>query len=70
MIKIFFSKYPRIACSLPVTSCECERYPKCVKISLHSTMGQERLSALALMSIHRSMPIGFDNVVVLRRVSL
>ncbi len=26
-------------------------------------MGQERLSALALMRIHRSIPIDFDNVV-------
>ncbi len=44
---------------------EVLRCVKCVKTSLHSTcMGQERLSALALMSIHRSMPIGFDNVVV------
>ncbi len=56
----------RIACTLPVTSHECERACntlKCVKTSLHSTMGQERLSALALMSIHRSIPIDFDNVV-------
>ncbi len=52
--------------TLPVTSRECERANstlKCVKTSLYSTMDQERLSALALMSIHRSMPIGFDNVV-------
>ncbi len=67
--KVFFPNIHtllRIACTLPVTSRECERANstlKCVKTSLHSTMGQERLSALALMSIHRSMPIGFDNVV-------
>lgn len=68
-----------IACTLPVTSCECERANstlKRVKTSLRSTMGQERLSALALMSVHRSMPIDFDDVVdrfkilYKRRVSL
>ncbi len=70
MIKIFFQISTHYCTShvlcllLPVNvKGQIVRTLKCVKISLHSTMGQERLSALALMSIHRSMPIDFDNVV-------
>ena len=55
-----------IACTIPVTSCENERANstlKNLKNFLRSTMGQERLSALALMHIHRSYSVDLDDVV-------
>ena len=56
-----------IACTLPVTSCENERANstlKNIKTALRSTMGQERLSALTMMSIHSDdIQIDFDTVV-------
>jgi len=58
----------QIACTLPVTSCECERSASALR-RLHTwtraTMGQERLSALALIHIHRSIPVDLDKVVSL-----
>ncbi len=56
----------RIACTLPVTSCENERANSTlanIKTALRSTMGQERLSSLVMMSIHNDMPIDFDVIV-------
>ncbi len=56
----------RIACTLPVTSCENERANSTlanIKTALRSTMGQERLSSLVTMSIHNNMPIDFDVIV-------
>ena len=56
----------RIACTLPVTSCENERANsvlKNLKTHLRSTMGQERMSALALMKIHYTTPVDLDDVV-------
>ena len=45
----------RIACTLPVTSCECERSASSLR-RLHTftrtSMAQERLSSLALIHIH------------------
>ncbi|XP_065650929.1 52 kDa repressor of the inhibitor of the protein kinase-like [Hydra vulgaris] len=45
----------KIYCSIPATSCECERSASALRrIHTHSRAGmkQERLSALALMHIH------------------
>ena len=56
----------RIASTIPVTSCENERANstlKNIKSFLRSSMGQERLSSLALMHIHRSMSIDLNDVV-------
>jgi hypothetical protein len=56
----------RVACTLPVTSCENERANSTlanVKTALRSTMGQERLSSLAMMSIHSNVDIDFDVIV-------
>lgn len=56
----------RIACTIPVTSCENERANstlKNIKSSLRSSMGQERLSSLAMMSIHADQVVDFDDVV-------
>ena len=55
-----------IACTLPVTSCENERVNstlKNLKTFLRSTMGQQRLSSLALMHIHYNKVVNLDNVV-------
>lgn len=56
----------RIACTIPVTSCENERANsalKNLKTFLRSSMGQERLSSLALMHIHYTSPVNLDSVV-------
>lgn len=56
----------RIACTLPVTSCENERANsvlKNLKTYLRNTMGQERLSALALMKIHYKTPVDLEDVI-------
>ena len=56
----------RIACTVPVTSCENERANstlKNLKTFLRNNMGQERLSSLALMHIHYSSAIDFDDVI-------
>ncbi|SMN02068.1 hypothetical protein SPONN_425 [uncultured Candidatus Thioglobus sp.] len=55
-----------IGCTLPVTSCENERANsalKNLKTFLRSTMGEERLSALALMHVHHRVPVDLENVV-------
>ena len=55
----------RIICTVPVSSCECERSVSVLrrlKTYLRSTMGQERLSGLALMHINYSMGIDLDEV--------
>ena len=58
-----------IACTLPVTTCETERFNsqlKLLKTYLRSTMTEERLSALAVIKVHRSMveDLNFDQLVV------
>ena len=56
----------RIACTLPVTSCTCKRSASVIR-RLHTwtraTMGQNILSSLALIHIHRDMPVDLDEVV-------
>lgn len=55
----------KITCSLPVTSCECERSNgalKRLKTYLRSTMGHERLSGLALLAVHYDMDIDCEHV--------
>ena len=52
------------ACTLPVTSCENERVNSVLKnFFLRNTMGQERMSAMALMKIHYKTQVDLDNVV-------
>ena len=58
-----------IACTLPVTTCETERSNsqlKLLKTYLRCTMTEERLSALAMMKIHRRMmkDLDLDKLVV------
>ena len=56
----------RIACTIPVTSADNERSNstlKLVKGYLRTTMTTERLSGLALMSIHYEKPFDYDAIV-------
>ncbi|ELU16722.1 hypothetical protein CAPTEDRAFT_113640, partial [Capitella teleta] len=50
----------KIACSIPVTSCECERS---ASRYLRASMGSERLSFLALLHVHYDMHVDLDKVV-------
>ena len=63
--------FPNIYCLmttlavLPVTSCEAESCISCLrrlKTYLRSTMGQDRLTGLALLHIH-DIPINIDEVI-------
>ena len=56
----------KILGTIPVTSCECERaisVLRRLKTYLRSSMTQERLNGLAMMSIHRNRPIDVDRVI-------
>lgn len=56
----------KLACTVPVTSCECERSASCLR-RLHTfnraSMTQNRLSALALMHIHYDYPVELQQAV-------
>ena len=51
----------QIACTLPVTSCECERSASALRQLnnyMRASMGKSRLSNLALLHIHYDVPSG------------
>ena len=55
-----------ILCTLPVTSCSAERSfsgLKRIKTALRSTMGNERLSSLALLHLHRDIEINITDII-------
>lgn len=55
-----------ILCTLPVTSCSAERSfsgLKRIKTALRSTMGNERLTSLALLHLHRDIEINIPQVI-------
>ena len=54
-----------ILCVLPVTTCSSERNStlKLVKNRLRSTMGNERLTSLILMSVHRDIAVDPEKVI-------
>ena len=56
----------QIACTIPVTSCECERSASALR-RLHNymraSMGKSRLSSLALLHIHYDAEIDLDKVI-------
>ena len=56
----------KIACTIPVTSCECERNASALR-RLHNfmrtSMTEGRLTSLALMHIHYKHPVNLDKVV-------
>ncbi|XP_071483383.1 52 kDa repressor of the inhibitor of the protein kinase-like [Diadema antillarum] len=56
----------KVACTLPVTSAECERSASVLRRLHHytrATMGMERLSALALIHIHYDYPHDVDKII-------
>ncbi|KAH3718970.1 hypothetical protein DPMN_061798 [Dreissena polymorpha] len=56
----------KIAAPFPVTSCECERTISTlgnVKTSCRPTMGEEILTGLCLMSVHRDIDVNLSNIV-------
>ena len=56
----------QIACTIPVTSCECERSASALRRLnnyMRASMGQTRLSNLALLHIHYDTPINLEEVV-------
>ena len=55
----------KIACTLPVTSCECDRSFSAMRrhrTSLRSTMKTERLTALTIMNVHREVEVDYEKV--------
>ena len=55
----------QIACTLPVTSCECERNASALRrlnSYMRESMGKQRLSSLALLHIHLDKDINLDMV--------
>ena len=55
----------RLVCTVPVTSCECERSISVLRRlkTFRSTMGQERLSGLALLHIHYGLDINYEEII-------
>ena len=56
----------KIAATLPVTYCECERSISTMRRLnnyMRCTMGESRLSSLALMHIKYDMPVDLDEIV-------
>ncbi|KAL8588058.1 hypothetical protein ACOMHN_012096 [Nucella lapillus] len=59
-------KLLQLVCTLPITTSECERSIsrlRTLKTYLRSTMGESRLNGLALMQIHRRIPVDIGAVV-------
>jgi hypothetical protein len=56
----------KILWTIPVNSCQCERSFSCLKrlkTYLRNSMGQERLSGIALLNIERNFEINLDQIV-------
>ena len=56
----------KIAYTLPVTSCECERSFSAMRRHhawLRSTQKTERLTALTIMNVHREAKVDYEKVV-------
>ena len=56
----------RLVCTFPITSCETERSVNALrrlKTYLRSTMGQERMSSIALIHSHYTMDINYDEII-------
>ena len=59
-------KLLKIACTLCITSCECERSASVIRRLdnfMRHSMGQERLTSLALMHIHYNMEVDLGEAV-------
>ena len=60
------SQMLKLACTLPVTSCECERSASTLRRLnnfMRVSMGEERLSALAMIHTHYDMVIDMEEAV-------
>ena len=60
------SQLLKLACTLPVTSCECERSASTLRrLSnfMRSSMGKEQLSALAMIHTHYDTIVDLDEAV-------
>ena len=56
----------QLACTIPVTSCECERSASALRRLnnyMRSSMGKERLANLALLHIHYEQQINVESVI-------
>ena len=56
----------QIACTIPATSCECERSASALKrlnTYLRASVGQERLTGVALINIHYDTIISRDEII-------
>ena len=56
----------KIACTLPVTSCECERSASALRrlnTFMRASMSEERLSSLALIHTHYNTNIDLEEAV-------
>ena len=56
----------QLACTIPVTSCECERSASALRrlhTYMRASMGQSRLSSLALTHIHYDIAVDLDKTV-------
>lgn len=56
----------KIACTLPVTSCECERSASVIRrlnTFMRASMKEERISSLALIHTHYDMEVDLDEAV-------
>ena len=56
----------QLACTIPVTSCECERSASALRrlnTFMRASMRQYRLSSLALMHIHYDIPVDVEQTV-------
>ena len=59
-----------LVCTLPVTSCDCESSVSALwrlKTYLRTTMGQDRLTGLALMHVHYATEIDIEEVILSRQ---
>jgi len=60
------NEFLKILWTIPVNSCECERSFSCLKrlkSYLRHSMGEERLSGIALLNIERNFEINLDEIV-------
>lgn len=59
-------KLLKIACTLQVTSCECERSASTLRrlnTCMRSSIGEDRMSSLALIHSHYDMVVDLDEAV-------
>ena len=56
----------KVLTTIPITTCQCERCIsrlRIIKTYMRSTMTEERLNGLALLSIHRDIDLNMDDII-------